>query len=173
MEVQASKDRRALEEATSRAKADREVFLRQIDNLQAQLALVDSNSVEKLRKSLQEMQKEMMSNEEKLAAYDSMKKVRRERGERASEAMGAKKGWSCDATSFFCERAGEAGGEAGDRANNLLERSRASEASAKKGWSCQKRAGAATQPPSLAKRAGEAGDAPTTFSSARFARPPP
>ena len=52
MEVQANKDRKALEQLEERSSADREVFLRQISDLKQELADVDYESFEKMRKNL-------------------------------------------------------------------------------------------------------------------------
>ncbi|GMH47176.1 hypothetical protein TrVE_jg3062 [Triparma verrucosa] len=73
MEVQANKDRRALEELKERSAADKEVFLRQIAQLKAQLAEVDLESFERMRKALAEMAKEMATNNDKMSAYNMLK----------------------------------------------------------------------------------------------------
>ncbi len=84
MEIQANKDRRALEEERSRAKADKEVFMRQISELRTSLAQVDVNSFEKMRKALMEMRKEMEGNEGKLSTFNALKSQLDELAERSS-----------------------------------------------------------------------------------------
>jgi hypothetical protein len=74
MEVQANKDRKALQALQERFSADREVFLRQINDLKDELASVDYESFERMRKNLIEMQKEFAANEERLAGLDQLQK---------------------------------------------------------------------------------------------------
>ena len=74
MEVQANKDRKALEALQERSSADREVFLRQISDLKDELASVDYESFERMRKNLIEMQKEFAANEERLAGLHQLQK---------------------------------------------------------------------------------------------------
>ena len=73
MEIQANKDRKALSELAERSSADREVFLRQITSLKGELAAVDYESFEKIRKSLLENQKELAANRAKMAGYNLLK----------------------------------------------------------------------------------------------------
>ena len=73
MELQASKDRRALEELEERSAADKEVFLRQIRRLKEQLAEVDVESFERIRRALSDMAKELASNNDKMGAFNMLK----------------------------------------------------------------------------------------------------
>ena len=72
MEVQANKDRKALEALEERSSADREVFLRQISDLKEELDSVDYESFERMRRALIDMQKEFAANEEKLAGLNQL-----------------------------------------------------------------------------------------------------
>jgi len=73
LEIQAEKDRRALEIELSKSKENRAVFLNQIAKLREQLGRFDMDSFEQMKKDIKLMEADLALTEQKLSTMDELK----------------------------------------------------------------------------------------------------